>query len=46
MIHTARRTLILLAVTLGVTAATAGPAAAGIVLCNHCEPHPSLLPTR
>ncbi len=38
MIRTARRLLVLTATTLGVVAATAGPAAAGMILTNHCEP--------
>lgn len=38
--NTARRTLILLATTVGLVAATSGPASAGMVLNNHCSPSP------
>ena len=34
----ARRLTVLITVTAGVAAATAGPAAAGINFSNHCEP--------
>jgi hypothetical protein len=34
----ARRTLWALLAGAGLLAATAGPAAAGVVLANHCEP--------
>jgi hypothetical protein len=41
--NTARRTLILLATTLGLVAATSVPASAGMLLNNHCSP--SSIPT-
>ncbi len=33
-----RRTVLLLATTLGIAAAATAPAVAGVVLNNHCEP--------
>ena len=36
----ARRLIVLFTVSVGLTAATAGPAAAGVNFGNHCEPMP------
>ena len=40
--NTLRRAVTAVAVAAGLVAVTAGPAAAGIVLGNHCPPSPSL----
>jgi hypothetical protein len=46
MTRTVRRVVVLLATTLGLIAAAAGPAAAGFNLSNHCEPPIRPVPIR
>ena len=38
MLKSVRRTVLLLATTLGIAVAATAPAAAGVSLSNHCEP--------
>jgi hypothetical protein len=40
--NTLRRAVTALAVATGLVAVTAGPAAAGVILANHCPPSRSL----